>query len=77
MAFDEQDDEAPLAIQSLEQARCAAECVFDWTDFNLSSVEAADMDVEWSQKAYEAARALVDALTLPQAHIKKAGDNNG
>jgi hypothetical protein len=59
--------ETPIAIQCLEQARCAAECVFDWTDCNLSSVEAADMDVEWSQKAYEAARALVDALTLKSA----------
>lgn len=63
MVFDEQqNEEAPIAIQSIEQARIAAQCIFDWADWNLSAVEASDMDNGWSEKAYEAAKALVAAL---------------
>lgn len=56
-----------LAIQSIEQARIAAQCLFDWADWNLSAVEASDMDPGWSFDAYKAAETLVAALALRPA----------
>jgi hypothetical protein len=62
VAHDEPDDEAPLAIQTHEQAKIAAQCLMDYCDFNLSKFEGADMPTEPAQKLYDAAKALVEAF---------------
>lgn len=71
--MDEPNEEPPIAIQSVEQARIAAQCVLDWTDHNLTSTEAMDFPVEWAKGAYEAAKALVAALEPERSQPKGAG----
>ncbi len=60
MAFDEpQNEQEPLAIQSGEQAKIAAQCVLDWADWNLSKFEGADIKPDKAAQIYEAAKSLV------------------
>lgn len=62
MPFDEPEDEKPLAIQTADDARIAAQSLMDYADWNLTCTEAADHEPALAKKTYDAAKALVEAL---------------
>jgi len=64
MPFDDipEDETPPLAIQTIEQARLATQCVLDWADFNLTECDAAEVPTETAQNIYDAAKSLAAAL---------------
>jgi hypothetical protein len=62
MAFDDPDAPPPLPIQSIEQARIAAQCILDWADYNVTCWDACDQVSPEVDKIYQAAKDLVESL---------------